>query len=158
MDFLNHREGVMVFCQVFLLSPLQCNCDCRNCKRLREFEEMEISSQSCGDDIEQQEENSVPGFRPRNLPQFSSPEHMLKTPSALKSRTCAMCMLLARTTNYGHWFSSGQEEGYEGVACLVNVVQLQWCMLPAFCKEGPPGSIPDWGVGILGVHFAELNS
>ncbi len=24
MDFLNHREGVMVFYQVFLLSPLQC--------------------------------------------------------------------------------------------------------------------------------------
>ena len=24
MDFLNHREKIMVFCQVFLLSPLQC--------------------------------------------------------------------------------------------------------------------------------------
>jgi hypothetical protein len=24
MDFLNHREGRMVFYQVFLLSPLQC--------------------------------------------------------------------------------------------------------------------------------------
>ncbi len=24
MDFLNHREGGMVFYQVFLLSPLQC--------------------------------------------------------------------------------------------------------------------------------------
>jgi hypothetical protein len=26
MDFLNHREGGMVFYQVFLLSPLQCIC------------------------------------------------------------------------------------------------------------------------------------
>jgi hypothetical protein len=33
MDFLNHREGGMVFYQVFLPSPY------RNCKRLREFEE-----------------------------------------------------------------------------------------------------------------------
>jgi len=24
MDFLNYREGGMVFCQGFLLSPLQC--------------------------------------------------------------------------------------------------------------------------------------
>jgi hypothetical protein len=24
MDFLNHREGDMVFYQVFLISPLQC--------------------------------------------------------------------------------------------------------------------------------------
>jgi hypothetical protein len=24
MDFLNHGEGEMVFCQVFLCSPLQC--------------------------------------------------------------------------------------------------------------------------------------
>jgi hypothetical protein len=32
MDFLKHREGAMVFYQVFHLTPLQ------NCKRLREFE------------------------------------------------------------------------------------------------------------------------
>jgi hypothetical protein len=24
MDFLNHREGGVIFCQVLLLSPLQC--------------------------------------------------------------------------------------------------------------------------------------
>jgi hypothetical protein len=34
MDFLNHREGGMVFFQVFLLSRLQCTVtDHRNCKR-----------------------------------------------------------------------------------------------------------------------------
>ncbi len=35
MDFLNHREGDMVFYQVFFFSPLQKH------KRLREFEEIE---------------------------------------------------------------------------------------------------------------------
>jgi hypothetical protein len=39
MDFLNHREGGMVFYQFLLLSPLQCTVmKSRNCKRLREFE------------------------------------------------------------------------------------------------------------------------
>jgi hypothetical protein len=43
MDFLNQREGGVVFYQVILLSPLQCTLtQCRNCKRLREFEELEI--------------------------------------------------------------------------------------------------------------------
>ncbi len=50
MDFL---EGGVVFYQVFLPSPLQCTAThCRNCKRLREFEEIEISRQSCRDDFE----------------------------------------------------------------------------------------------------------
>ena len=41
------REGGVVFYQVFLLSPLQCTAThCRNCKRLSEFEEIEISRQS----------------------------------------------------------------------------------------------------------------
>ena len=40
MDFLNHREGAMVFYQVFLLFLY------RNCKRLREFDEIEISSKA----------------------------------------------------------------------------------------------------------------
>ncbi len=41
MDFLNHREGGMVFYQVFLPSPLQCTVtNCRNFKRLREFEKI----------------------------------------------------------------------------------------------------------------------
>ncbi len=53
MDFLNHREGGMVFFQVFLLSPLQCTViNWRNCERLLEFEEMENSSQRCRDDCE----------------------------------------------------------------------------------------------------------
>jgi hypothetical protein len=44
MDFLNHREGGMVFYQVFLLSPSQCTVThWKNCERLREFEEIEIS-------------------------------------------------------------------------------------------------------------------
>jgi hypothetical protein len=42
MDFLNHRERGVVFYQVFLYSVL----NCRNCKRLREFEEIEISRHS----------------------------------------------------------------------------------------------------------------
>jgi hypothetical protein len=46
MDFINHREGGMVFYQVFLLY--------RNCKRLREFEEIEISTQNCRGDCEKQ--------------------------------------------------------------------------------------------------------
>jgi hypothetical protein len=55
MDFLNQRKGDLVFCQVFLLSPLQCTLmHCRICKRLREFEAIEISRQSCGGDFEQQ--------------------------------------------------------------------------------------------------------
>jgi hypothetical protein len=46
MDFLNHRKGGMVFYQVFILSPFQCTVrNSRNCKRLREFEEIEISRQ-----------------------------------------------------------------------------------------------------------------
>jgi hypothetical protein len=41
MDFLSYREGGMVFYQVFLLSPLRVQkLNCRNCKRLREFEEI----------------------------------------------------------------------------------------------------------------------
>ncbi len=49
MDFLNQREGGVGFYQVFLLSPLECTVTFhyRNCKRLREFEEIEISIQSC---------------------------------------------------------------------------------------------------------------
>jgi hypothetical protein len=43
MDFLNHGEGVIVFYQVFLLSPLQCTVT--NCRNLCEFEEIEISMQ-----------------------------------------------------------------------------------------------------------------
>jgi hypothetical protein len=31
MDFLNHREGGMVFYQVFLPSPLQCTVQNLNC-------------------------------------------------------------------------------------------------------------------------------
>jgi hypothetical protein len=47
MDYLNHRQGGVVFDQVFLLSPLQCTVThYRDCKRLREFEEIENSRQS----------------------------------------------------------------------------------------------------------------
>jgi hypothetical protein len=58
MDFLNHRkvgrEG-SGFQSIFLLSTLQCTVThCRNYKRLREFEEMEISRQSCKGDFEYQ--------------------------------------------------------------------------------------------------------
>jgi hypothetical protein len=40
MDFLNLREGGMVFYQVFLLSPLQCTITAKLFKRLCEFEEI----------------------------------------------------------------------------------------------------------------------
>jgi hypothetical protein len=52
MDFLNHREGGMVFCQVssFLLY--------RNCKTLREFAEREISSKTVEMIVNKKEENS----------------------------------------------------------------------------------------------------
>ena len=41
MDFLDQREGVVIFYQVFLLLPLQCTVtNNRNFKRLREFEEI----------------------------------------------------------------------------------------------------------------------
>jgi hypothetical protein len=46
MDFLNQIEGGLVFYPVSLLL------NCRNCKRLREFEEIEISRQSCRGDCE----------------------------------------------------------------------------------------------------------
>ncbi len=40
MVFLNQRKGAVVFYQFFLLSHWQCTVTkCRNCKRLREFEE-----------------------------------------------------------------------------------------------------------------------
>ncbi len=45
MDFLNQSEGGVVFYQVFLLSPLQCTLThCRNCKWLREFEEIALKA------------------------------------------------------------------------------------------------------------------
>ncbi len=53
MEFLNHREGGVLFYQVFLLFPLQCTVThYENCKRLSEFEEIEISRQSCRGDCE----------------------------------------------------------------------------------------------------------
>jgi hypothetical protein len=61
MHFLNHREGNMVFYQGFLLSPLQCTLmHYRNYKRLREFEEIEISRQSSSLEVtlNSKEENS----------------------------------------------------------------------------------------------------
>jgi hypothetical protein len=51
MDFL--REWGVVFYEVSLFSPLQCTVThYRNCKRLRESEEIEISMQSCRGDSE----------------------------------------------------------------------------------------------------------
>ncbi len=38
MDFLNHREGGMIFYQVFLLSPLQCTVETvRGCVSLKKY-------------------------------------------------------------------------------------------------------------------------
>jgi hypothetical protein len=51
MDFLNHREGGMVFLvSISFSSLLLCSVqqmNARNCKRLREFEEIEISRRKC---------------------------------------------------------------------------------------------------------------
>ncbi len=47
MEYLNHREGGLVF-----------NLNCRNCKRLREFEEIEISRQAVEVTVNSKEENS----------------------------------------------------------------------------------------------------
>ncbi len=59
MDFLNHRVGGMVFYQVFLFFPLMYTVpDDRNCKRLREFDEIEISRQSCRWTVNSKKENS----------------------------------------------------------------------------------------------------
>jgi hypothetical protein len=53
MDFLNHRDGGVVFFHVFLLSPLQRTVThYGNCMRLREFEEIEISMESFRGDCE----------------------------------------------------------------------------------------------------------
>ncbi len=65
MDFINHREGGMVFYQVyyqvFLLSPLQCTVSelySRNCKRLREFEDKELQGKAVEVTVNSKEENS----------------------------------------------------------------------------------------------------
>jgi hypothetical protein len=59
MDFLNHRQGGVVFYQVFLLPLLQCTVTLyRNCKRWREFEEIEISRQALEETVNSNEENS----------------------------------------------------------------------------------------------------
>jgi hypothetical protein len=50
MDLLNHKEEDMVFYQVFLVSV-------RNCKRLREFEKIEISSKAVEVTVNNKEEN-----------------------------------------------------------------------------------------------------
>ncbi len=50
MDFLKQRESGMVFCQVFLLTPLQ--------KLLSEFEEIEISSKAVEVTVNNKDENS----------------------------------------------------------------------------------------------------
>ncbi len=63
---------LVVFYQVFLLSPLQCTVmHCINCKRLREFEEIEISRQSCRGDFEYQGGKLLIGFCLDFVQQFS---------------------------------------------------------------------------------------
>jgi hypothetical protein len=46
MDFSNHREGEWFSIKFSSMLPY------RNCKRVREFEEIEISRQSCRSDNE----------------------------------------------------------------------------------------------------------
>jgi hypothetical protein len=78
MIFLNHREwGVAL--SVFLLSPSQFTVmHYINCRRLREFEEIEISMQSCRGDSELQKEKLIrrlSGFRPRIRPLHKKMEY-----------------------------------------------------------------------------------
>ena len=59
MNFLNHREGG-AFLSGFPPFSFKVQCTlthCRNCKRLREFVEIEISRQSCAT-VNNKEENS----------------------------------------------------------------------------------------------------
>ncbi len=70
MDFLNHREGGMVFLSGF---PPFSFTVYSNCKRLPEFEEIEISMQSFRGDYEWQGGKLLrllSGFRPRIRPQY----------------------------------------------------------------------------------------
>jgi hypothetical protein len=80
MGFRNHRERDMVFYQVFLLSPLQCTVtELRNCKRLREFEEIEISRQCWRGDCEYNKEKTLlSGFHFRIRPQITSRHPLLQ--------------------------------------------------------------------------------
>jgi hypothetical protein len=55
MDFLNHRERGMAFYQVFSFTVYS---HCKNCKRLREFEEIDISRQAVEVTVNSKEENS----------------------------------------------------------------------------------------------------
>jgi hypothetical protein len=58
MDFLNHREGGVVFYQVFLLSPLKCTVThFRNLKRLREFQEIDSQDKVVEWTLNSKEEN-----------------------------------------------------------------------------------------------------
>jgi hypothetical protein len=67
MDFLNHREGGMVFYQVFLLSPLRSTVTelVEICKRLREFLR-NLRNLNLRDFFSVE----VTGFRPRIRPQI----------------------------------------------------------------------------------------
>jgi hypothetical protein len=56
MGFLNHREGGLIFSQVFL--------------RLHEFEEIEISGQSWRGDCEEKKKTLETGYRPRIRPLY----------------------------------------------------------------------------------------
>ncbi len=59
MDFFKPYGRGCGFLSCFLPSPLQCTVThWRNCKRLREFKEIEISRQSCRDDLNSEEGNS----------------------------------------------------------------------------------------------------
>jgi hypothetical protein len=67
MDFLNHRKGGMVWFSIRFFFFLFY----RNCKRLREFEEIEILRQSCRGDREKQGGKLLrllSGFCPRIWP------------------------------------------------------------------------------------------
>jgi hypothetical protein len=58
MDFLNHRSGFLSEFSSFLLYSVQQRSE-ETCKRLREFEESEISRQSCREvTLNSKEENS----------------------------------------------------------------------------------------------------
>ncbi len=72
----------------FLLSPFQCTVThCRSCKRLREFEEIEISRHSCrGKHL-----RLLPGFRQRILPLLENFGAFIRPPADPRFVGCFLC-------------------------------------------------------------------
>ncbi len=144
MDFSKHKKVGMVFCQVFHLSPLQCKVKkCRNCKRLREFEEKEISRKCCRGDCEWQEGKFLEllsehglRIRPRSLFWLCAlwlfprkQEFMMST--FIKSSCCFFKAL----SKEKHWYIQ------QSVLCTLKSYRHMWinCSTALRVREGGKG-------------------